>query len=173
MRLTRSTGILSAAVIFCAASGCDKPQTPDRRLESAASDIARFITGYGRFDALSLADSVDLYIAPDGGGAHARIARESLRDPHAWQVRTGDTVRSFVPRGLRTRIVTDVGHYMNCNPSELRTRFPALASKPHVGVRLEPPRVKSCLETWNATFVFDTAGGQPRLVAAIYDQWEW
>jgi hypothetical protein len=55
----------------------------------------------------------------------------------------------------------------------LASRVPALAARPHVGVRLEPSTPKSCLETWNATFVFDTSAATPRLVAALYDQWEW
>jgi hypothetical protein len=42
-----------------------------------------------------------------------------------------------------------------------------------VGVKLEPANAKSCLESWNATFVYDTTGGRTRLIAAIYDQWEW
>jgi hypothetical protein len=168
--LSRSI-ILSALLMAVACGGA--PANPDERLAQSASDVARFLTGYTPFNKLSLADSVDLYIAPDGGGGHARIAREQLRDPQAWQVESDTARHTFVPRGLRTRIITDVGHYMNCQPSSLATRFPKLASLPHVGVRLEPPRVKSCLETWNATFVFDTTGGKPRLVAAIYDQWEW
>ena len=134
--------------------------------------MARFISGHGRFDQLHLADSVDLYIAPDGGGGHARVARDVLRDPKAWKVE-GTPERSFVPRGLRTRVVTDVGSYMNCRPSPLGNRFPQLARLAVVGVRLEPPRLKSCLETWNATFFFDTAGGARTLKAAVYDQWEW
>jgi hypothetical protein len=165
---------MAIAVLLTGACSGRGPKDPEARLESAASELARFLAGYGRFDALNLADSVDLYIAPDGGGGHVRMARERLRDPHDWKIGTDSTARSFVPRGLRTRVVTDVGHYMNCTPSSIATRYPEYAALPHVGVRLEPPRVKSCLETWNATFVYDTTGGgAPRLVAAIYDQWEW
>jgi hypothetical protein len=40
-------------------------------------------------------------------------------------------------------------------------------------VRLQPDGAQSCLQSWNATFVFDTAGGSPRLIGVIYDQWEW
>ncbi|MEO5568721.1 MAG: hypothetical protein ABIR92_09525 [Gemmatimonadaceae bacterium] len=162
------------AVALLLGAGCrTPPDDPTQRLESAASDIARFLTGKERFDALALADSIDLHIAPEGGGGHARISRERLRDPKEWRVDSAGKSHTFVPRGLRTRLVADVGHYMNCRPSMLSTRFPRLAAMPHVGIRLEPPRVRSCLETWNATFVFDTTGGVPRLVAAIYDQWEW
>jgi len=62
---------------------------------------------------------------------------------------------------------------MRCTPSDLKTHFPALAAQPHVGIKLEPPNAKSCLESWNATFIYDTTGGRTRLIAAIYDQWEW
>ncbi len=167
------TRALAALLLF--ALGCSRaePENPEARLEAASTSIARFFSGHARFDDFQLADSVDLYVAPDGGGGRARFAREQLRDPKAWQVESGGRTRTFVPPGLRTRIVTTPGRYMNCQPSDLATRFPALARFPHVGVRLEPPRVRSCLETWNATFVFDTTGGATRLVAAIYDQWEW
>jgi hypothetical protein len=172
MRMSPTPWVFAAALAILA--GCDaKPSRPGSDLEEAATKAARFLSGYEPFDALALADSVDLYVAPDGGGGRARLAREQLRDPQAWQVESGGRARSFVPRGLRTRVVTAPGRYMNCQPSDLATRFPKLAPLPHVGVRLEPPRVRSCLETWNATFVFDTTGGVPRLVAAVYDQWEW
>jgi hypothetical protein len=163
------------AGFFCAAVSCSRPDAtnPPQRLEAAATAAARFLAGFEPFDKLDLADTVDLYVAPDGGGARARVPRERLRDPKAWQVESGGQVRSFAPNGLRTRVITAVGRYMNCQPSDLKTRFPQLAAVPHVGVRLEPPRVKSCLETWNATFLFDTTGGRTRIVGAVYDQWEW
>ena len=155
-------------------AGCARDQSdPAARLETAASQAARFLAGYERFDRLDLADSVDLYIAPDGGGGQARLAREQLRDPKAWRVQNGRLDQSFVPRGLRTRLVPAVGKYMNCQPSELKTRFPQLAQHPHVGIKLEPANAKSCLESWSATFVYDTTAGRTRLIAAIYDQWEW
>jgi hypothetical protein len=31
----------------------------------------------------------------------------------------------------------------------------------------------SCLQVWNVTFVFDPKARPPRLVAAVYDQFEW
>jgi hypothetical protein len=172
---SRITGRLLAGAALALAIGCraETPADPAARIETEASEVARFLSGHEPFERLELADSVDLYVAPDGGGGRTRIAREQLRDPKAWQLESGGRVRSFVPAGLRTRIITAPGRYMNCQPSDLATRFPALARLPHVGVRLEPPRVKSCLETWNATFVFDTTGGATRLVAAVYDQWEW
>jgi hypothetical protein len=164
-----------AAALCPLAVSCSRPNAvdPAQRLDAAATVAARFLAGFEPFDKLDLADTVDLYVAPDGGGARARISRETLRDPKAWQVESGGQIRTFAPNGLRTRVITAVGRYMNCQPSDLKTRFPQLAAVPHVGVRLEPPRVKSCLETWNATFLFDTTGGRTRIVAAIYDQWEW
>lgn len=162
--------VIATASLAC---GRGNAADPAKRLESAGTEAARFLAGYGRFDKLDLADTVDLYVAPDGGGARARMPRDLLRDREAWQVESGGQKRSFVPTGLRTRLVSAVGKYMNCNPSELKTRFPQLASYPHVGVKLEPANAKSCLESWNVTFVYDTAGGRTRLTAAIYDQWEW
>ena len=61
---------------------------------------------------------------------------------------------------------------MNCREQPLERKFPRLARFPHVGTMLEPERARSCLQTWNMTFVFDTSEG-PRLIAAVYDQWEW
>ena len=172
MRMHSIAYAIVAAATFLAGCGANSPER-GTTIEEAATKTARFLSGHEPFDALSLADSVDLYVAPDGGGGHVRLPREHLRDPQRWQLVSGGRARTFVPTGLRTRIVTAVGQYMNCQPSSLATRFPKLATMPHVGVRLEPPRVRSCMETWNATFVFDTTGGSPRLVAAVYDQWEW
>jgi hypothetical protein len=169
--------LLRIAAVAAMATACRPAASDDastNSIETAASNVARFLTGHTRFSDIDLADSVDLYIAPEGGGGHARLAREHLSDPKAWKVASAPAPeRSFVPNGLRTRVITEVGKYMNCQPSPIGTRFPQLAKLPHVGVRLEPPRVKSCLQTWNATFFFDTTAGRPRLVAAVYDQFEW
>lgn len=163
-----------ALLIAVGAAACaDEKPTPEARLEQAASQAARFLAGYESFAKLDLADSVDLYIAPDGGGDRVRMARAQLADRNAWQVQGIRRTQSFVPTGMRTRLVPAVGKYMNCMPSDMRTRFPQLASSPHVGVKLEPPNAKSCLEAWSLTFVYDTTGGRTRLIAAIYDQWEW
>jgi hypothetical protein len=154
--------------------GTDSVPSPGAaRLRSAAEEIVSFLAGDADFEAVELADTVVLYVAPEGGGATARISRARLRDRNAWRVGSGSTQHSFVPTGLLTKMTTRVGKHMNCREADLATRVPNLASRPHVGVRLEPPEMKSCLETWNATFVFDTAGGPPRLIAAVYDQWEW
>jgi hypothetical protein len=71
-----------------------------------------------------------------------------------------------------TKLTTKVGRHFDCNEQSLATRFPRLAERPHVGTMLEPANRTSCLQTWNVTFVFDT-NSRPRLVAAVYDQWEW
>jgi hypothetical protein len=175
MRMTRIANRIVRAGVVLVALACarDTQGTSSERLESDAASITRFLTGESNFDSLELADSVDLLIAPDGGGGRARLSRDQLRDRMSWQVQTGGHNRSFLPPAALPRLVTAPGQYMNCQPSEIGTRFPQLANSPHVGVRLEPTAAHSCMQTWNATFVFDTAGGSHRLVAAIYDQWEW
>jgi hypothetical protein len=173
MNAIRVSAILIALAGVGAGCGGRNSADPSARLEREASEVARFLAGYGRFDHLQLADSVDLYVAPEGGGGQQRFAREQLSDRAAWRVQSGRFNQSFVPRGMPTRLVPAVGKYMHCTPSELKTRFPQLASYPHVGIKLEPPNAKSCLESWNATFIFDTTDGRTRLIAAIYDQWEW
>lgn len=142
-------------------------------LEGAAAEVVSFLAGDADFDALSLADTVEFYLVPEAGGARARVSRRTLRDRYAWGVGEGAARHSFVPSGLLTKMTTRAGRHFNCRESTLASRVPSLAARPHVGVRLEPPDAQSCLDTWNATFVFDTAGGRPRLVAAVYDQWEW
>jgi len=71
-----------------------------------------------------------------------------------------------------TKLTTKVGRHFNCNEQSLATKFPRLAQFPHVGTVLEPANRTSCLQTWNMTFVFDTSS-RPRILAAVYDQWEW
>lgn len=143
-------------------------------LKSAAEEVASFLSGNADFEVLRVADSVDLYVAPEGGGGHARVPRERLRDRNAWRVGSGASARSFVPSGLLTKMTAHVGSHVNCQPGPLDAKFPQLASHPHVGVRLSTENERSCLEGWNATFIFDTTGGgKPKLTAAAYDQWEW
>ena len=153
----------------------DQPDTSAaaRRLESAAAEVVSFLYGDADFEVLNLADTVELLVVPEGGGQRARVPRAQLRDRYEWRVGTGASQRSFVPTGVLTKMTTRAGMHMNCRAQQLASRVPALANRPHVGVRLEPPDMQSCLETWNATFVFDTGGTRPRLIAAVYDQWEW
>ena len=152
---------------------------PARRavLEGAAKALASFLAGETELDPLALADTVELHLAPEGAGTSARatvrLARDELRDRQAWRIRAGERSFTFVPPDGLTRITVRAGTHFNCREVPLASRAPALAARPHVGVRLEPPAPKSCLETWNATFVFDTGTARPRIVAALYDQWEW
>jgi hypothetical protein len=55
----------------------------------------------------------------------------------------------------------------------LASRAPTLADLPHVGAKLDAGAGSTCLSTWNATFVFEQGVSPPRLVAVVYDQWEW
>ncbi len=104
---------------------------------------------------------------------HQRLSREALRDRQAWAVQAGTQRYSFVPAAHLTRIRIAPRRHFNCLEGPLSARVPEFAASPHVGVRLEPPGMASCLQGWNATFVFDTTSGRLRLRAAIYDQWEW
>ena len=152
---------------------------PARRaaLERAARELTSFLAGDSALDAPALADTVELHLAPEGAGTSTatsvRLARGELRDRNAWRIRAAQRSYSFVPPSGLTRMTVRAGTHFNCRETTLAARIPALAGRPHVGVRLEPPEPKSCLETWNATFVFDTSAVRPRLVAALYDQWEW
>jgi hypothetical protein len=144
----------------------------NRALDSAAKEIVAFLQGKRPFDGIPLADTVVLYLSPEGGGTRAAFTRESLRTPASWNVQSDGQKYSFVPLPL-TRMTTRPGRHFNCHEYPLGSRFPHLATLPHVGVKLEPEPPRSCLESWNATFVFDTVAGPPSLVAAVYDQWEW
>lgn len=143
-----------------------------RALDSSAKEIVAFLQGKRPFDGIALADTVVLYLSPEGGGTRAAFTREGLRTPASWSVQSDRQRYSFVPPQW-TRMTTRPGRHFNCAEYPLASRFVDLAGRPHVGVKLEPDRPASCLESWNATFVFDTAAGRPQLVAAVYDQWEW
>jgi hypothetical protein len=141
-------------------------------IRNAAETIASFLYGDAEPDAISLADSVDLFIAPEGGGGHARRSRTELLVRDNWHVRSGNSVYSFVPGGKYAKMTSFVGEHVNCVPAELRAKLPELSARPHVGVLLSNPG-QACLASWNATFVFDTSRAKPALIAALYDQWEW
>ena len=146
-------------------------------LERAADDVVSFLAGDARFETLAIADTVELHLAPEGAGtsgtASVRLGRDALRARDAWKIDAGGRSFSFVPPARLTKRTVRAGTHFDCREIPLASRAPALAARPHVGVRLEPADPKSCLETWNATFVFDTSAARPRLVAALYDQWEW
>ena len=156
-----------------APAGVGSASASDARLESAARQVVGFLRAEVPFVSLALSDTVELRVAPEGGGAVRRLSKDALRDRAAWTVGASRQRISFVPPGNYSIDSTLVGRHFNCQAQDLATRAPDLESRPHVGVRLQPPGAASCLQSWNATFVFDTTGGIPRLVAALYDQFEW
>ncbi len=148
-------------------------RNPAQMLERAAREIVAFLKGEVGFEKISLADTVVLYLSPEGGGTRASFARENLRTPSRWVIRSMRQSYSFVPPRTLTKMTAKAGRHFNCGEYALASRFSDLATLPHVGVKLEPETSSSCLQSWNATFVFDTIERSPRLVAAVYDQWEW
>ena len=145
----------------------------DSSLVRAARDVVAFLAGELAFDSLRLADTVELRVAPEGGGASRRMGRDALRTPAAWAASSAAGRVSLVPPAGYTTLAVATGRHFNCQEQELATRAPDLATRPHVGVRLQPDSAASCLQSWNATLVFDTTSGQARLAAVLYDQWEW
>ena len=140
-------------------------------LDGAAKRMIGFLRGEVGFDRIRLADTVTLYVSPEGGGTRAAFTREQLRDRSNWKVR-GLLMYSFAPPKGRAELTTRVGRHLNCREYPLSWRFKELAQLPHVGTMLIYGR-DSCLQTRNVTFVFDPNEKPPTLVAAVYDQWEW
>ena len=164
------------AAQFVRLGGVDAHRTGDRAetLERAAKDIVGFLRGDVGFESIRLGDTVTLYLSPEGGGTRAAFTREQLRVPSNWVLHSGLGTYSFVPPQRLTKLTAKAGRHFNCGEYPLASRFRELATLPHVGVILDLGDRTSCLQTWNATFVFDDSGAQPpRLVAAVYDQWEW
>jgi hypothetical protein len=141
-------------------------------LDSAARRVVEFLRGKLSFDQVELSNTVTLSVAPEGGGGRATFAREQLRQPSAWRVRSMGHVFALAPPPGLTELTTKVGRHFNCGEQSLASKFPRLGKLPHVGTMLAPANMSSCLQTWNMTFVFDS-GDRARLVAAVYDQWEW
>lgn len=142
-------------------------------LERTAKEFVGFLRGDVAFATIRLADTVVLYLSPEGGGTRTVFAREQLRYPLRWVLRTGRQTYTFAPPASFTKLTAKAGRHFNCLEYPLESRFPELARLPHVGVKLEPDSAGSCLQSWNATFVFDATAQPARLVAAVYDQWEW
>ena len=163
------------AAQFVRLAGVDASRSGDRAevLERAAKDIVGFLQGDVNFETIRLADTVTLYLSPEGGGTRAAFTREQLRAPSSWVIPSRRKTYSFVPSRRLTKLTAKAGRHFNCLEYPLASRFRDLAKLPHVGVKLEPDRLTSCLESWNATFIFDSIAQPPRLVAAVYDQWEW
>lgn len=142
-------------------------------LEAAAADVIAFLRGAPLSERVQLADTVVLRISPEGGGARRALDRGSLREPANWVVVSNGQRYSLVPPRELTKTTTRAGSHFNCMEYPLSSRFPELAPLPHAGVKLEPDASSSCLQSWNVTFVFDSAARPPMVVAAVYDQWEW
>jgi hypothetical protein len=149
-----------------------KVSRSDATLDSAARSVVEFLRGNLSFDQVELSDTVTLSVAPEGGGGRATFAREQLRQLSAWRVRSMGHVFALAPPPGLTELTTKVGRHLNCGEQSLASKFPRLGKLPHVGTMLAPANMSSCLQTWNMTFVFDTSS-RPRVVAAVYDQWEW
>jgi hypothetical protein len=179
--------VTALALLVCslAAAGCagerrrdggtEETTSPmDTALVSAAETVLRFLRGEVPFEQVHAADTVMLRLAPEGGGTQVTLRRELLADPANWSVplRADDRVLLVPPRAL-TELTTKPGVHFNCLEQPLASVAPDLAMLPHVGMKLTPPDPMSCLQSWNLTLVFDTTGGRPLLVAAVYDQWEW
>lgn len=155
--------------------GRTRPVFQPDTLIRAAERIVAFLTGDAPFEEITLEDSVSIHLAPEGGGTHVRVPRDALRERQQWRVRSPDgrTVYSLVPPRRDALLVTSPGRHLNCREQELASLFPELARLPHVGAMLQPPAARSCLQAWNATFVFAARGPRPSLTAVVYDQWEW
>jgi hypothetical protein len=167
--------VLAIAGLTGSCAGDASTATDADELTHAAESTLAFLRGVAAFDAINLADTVTLYISPEGGGAHVRVPRDGLREPASWRVptsRLGPTY-AFVPPAGNTELTARVGRHLNCLEYPLSSRYPDLAQLPHVGTMLAPPDRSSCLETWNLTFVFLAQPGPPTLTAVVYDQWEW
>ena len=142
-------------------------------VEQSAREIVEFLRGNAPFETITLADTVTLYLSPDGGRILSAFSREQLRRPSQWVLRSGRQTYAFAPPRSLKKMTARADTHFNCLDYPLASRFPELAKLPHVGVKLEPDSSGSCLQTWNATFIFDTSAPPARLVAAVYDQWEW
>jgi hypothetical protein len=148
-------------------------------LVDAAKAVVAFLRGEADFDRIRLADTVTLYLSPEGGGTRSVVAREMLRRPSNWKASSGSLprapamVHSFVPPKGRAELTTRVGSHINCLAYPLSSRSEELARLPHVGTMLMFDEQGGCLHSWNLTLVFDPDERPPTVVAAVYDQWEW
>jgi hypothetical protein len=141
---------------------------------AAAETVIDFLRGDAGFNALRLSDTVTFHLAPQGGGGVAKASATDLRDRAAWRIPgpAGHSYDLLPPAGL-SRLTTHFRRHVRCFEYDLEDEFPELAPMPHVGARLEPADMMSCLQTWNLTLVFEADAMPPRLNAVVYDQWEW
>jgi hypothetical protein len=146
-------------------------------LVDAATAVIAFLRGQADLDGIRLADTVTLYLSPEGGGTRRAVPRELLRDRSQWTVRSRDLPHargmtySFVPSNRPAELTTRVGRHLKCFEYLLSSIYEELARLPHVGTMLAYGT--GCLQTSNLTLVFDPNGKPPTVVAAVYDQWEW
>ena len=146
----------------------------DVELVEAATRIVRFLRGEALFDSIHLADTVSLYLGLEEGRTRRDVERALLRDRTNWKVQS-ESLRhsySFVPPARTAALTTRVGRHLNCLDYPLSASFPDLARLPHVGTMLSYGTA-SCLQTWTLTVIFDPHVRPPKLVAAVYDQFEW
>jgi hypothetical protein len=166
---------VAACALLAACGGEEVAMEASDDAVEAAVRVVQFLRGEAGFEALYLADTVVLRLAPEGGGAFIALERERLRDRATWAVPTGTgRSQSLVPPPTLTELSVRAGAHLNCLEYRLATRAPDLAGLPHVGTMLAPAGdATNCLQTWNLTLVFDPATRPPLLIAAVYDQWEW
>jgi hypothetical protein len=138
-------------------------------LRDEAEHLVSFLRGETRLRSDLLADSVTLYLAPEGGGERRRLAKRQLKNRAAWRV----GAHTFVPPQGVTQLTTRAGYHFNCLAMPLQSKNAQLAHYPHIGARLAPANGTNCLQAWNATFVFNEDRARPRLTAVVLDQWEW
>lgn len=144
------------------------------RFVAAARTVIDFLRGEVGYDAVTLSDTVTFYLPPEGGGGTAKVPAADLRDRAGWRIRSaGGQVYALVPPASASHLDTRFGRHMRCFEYDLADDFAELARLPHVGTMLEPSDRTSCLQSWNLTLVFQADTLPPRLVAAVYDQWEW
>jgi hypothetical protein len=142
---------------------------PDSGLLRQTERLVAFLRETGPLAEGLLADSVTLLLAPEGGGATRVASAAELRDRPSWQVGG----RSLLPPSALPQLTLYPGSHVNCRALPLAELYPELARRPHVGALLTAAAGESCLQTWNATFVFDRSATMARLTAVVYDQWEW
>jgi hypothetical protein len=141
---------------------------------AAAEMVIEFLQGDGELDALSLSDIVTMHLAAESGGGVAKVAASELPDRSSWRIRSyGGHTYVLVPPASLSGLTMRFGRHMKCFEYDLAIEFPELAQLPHVGTRLEPEDMTSCLQTWNLTLVFEADTLPPKLAAVVYDQWEW
>jgi hypothetical protein len=154
--------------------GQTQPSLAEVAFVTAAETIIRFLQGNADDSVLALTDTVTLYLATQSGGGVAKVSASALRDRSAWRVRSDLGLDyPLTPPAHLSHLTARFGRHLRCFEYDLADEIGELAQLPHVGTRLQPDDYTSCLQTWNLTFVFEPGTMPPRLVAAVYDQWEW